>query len=84
MKIKKNIAVSENGFVFDPTTGESYSLNEMGTEFLNMLKSGKTKEKIKKEILLKYDVDEVTFEKSFSDFINMLVNYQLIEDYEEN
>ncbi|HBS85754.1 MAG: hypothetical protein A2W91_13370 [Bacteroidetes bacterium GWF2_38_335] len=83
MKIKKNIAVSENGFVFDPTTGDSYSLNEIGTEFLNLMKAGKSKEKIQKEIMNKYDVDEITFEKSFHDFIKMLATYQLIEDHEE-
>ena len=82
MKIKSNIAISENGFVFDPTTGESYSLNEIGTEFLNKLKEGVSKDELKAEVLVKYDVDEVTFEKSFSDFINMLHTYQLIEEYE--
>lgn len=82
MKIKKNIAISENGFVFDPTTGESYSLNEIGIEYLNRLKDGASNEEIKAEILLKYDVDENTFESSFADFINMLQNYQLIENNE--
>jgi hypothetical protein len=82
MKIKKSIAISENGFVFDPTTGESYSLNEIGVEYLNRLKSGSSKEEIKAEILVKYDVDESGFESSFTDFINMLHNYQLIENDE--
>lgn len=79
MKIKKSIAVSETGFVFDPTTGESFSLNEIGIEYLNRLKEGVEKDEIKKEILEKYDVDEMTFESSFNDFINMLYAYQLLE-----
>ena len=42
MKLKRNIAVSESGFLFDPTSGESYSLNEQGTEILNLLKDKKS------------------------------------------
>ena len=38
MKLKRNIAVSESGFLFDPTSGESYSLNEQGLEILNLMK----------------------------------------------
>ena len=34
MRIKKNIAVSETGFVFDPTSGESYSINREGQEII--------------------------------------------------
>ena len=41
MKLKKNIAISESGFVFDPTSGESFSLNPIAIEILNMLKEGK-------------------------------------------
>jgi len=45
--IKKNIAVSESGFVFNPTTGDSFSLNGTGLELLQMLGSGKAPEEIK-------------------------------------
>ena len=34
MRLKKNIAVSDSGFVFNPTTGDSYSLNPVGKEIL--------------------------------------------------
>ncbi len=30
MNVKKDIAISDSGFVFDPTTGESYSVNPIG------------------------------------------------------
>jgi len=38
MKLKRNIAVGESGFLFDLTGGESYSLNQQGLEIINMLK----------------------------------------------
>jgi len=38
MKLKNNIAISETGFVFDPNSGDSYSLNTIGKEILEMVK----------------------------------------------
>lgn len=80
MKIKKNIAVSESGFVFDPSTGESFSLNQIGLELVELLKQGGGFDSIKKRILEKYDVDEISFEKYYYDFINSLNQNQLLED----
>lgn len=80
MKIKKNIAVSESGFVFDPSTGESFSLNQVGLELVELLKQGEDFDVIKKKILEKYDVDEISFEKYYYDFINSLNQNQLLED----
>ena len=80
MKIKKNIAVSESGFVFDPSTGESFSLNQIGLELVELLKQGEDFVAIKKGILEKYDVDEISFEKYYYDFINSLNQNQLLEE----
>ncbi len=80
MKIKKNIAVSESGFVFDPSTGESFSLNQIGLELVELLKQGRDFDSIKKKVLEKYDVDEISFEKYYYDFINSLNQNQLLED----
>ncbi len=80
MKIKKNVAISESGFVFDAGSGDSYSLNETGKEILSMLKEDKKKDEIKKYITNKYDVEESTFENNFFDFVNILNNFNLIED----
>ena len=38
MQIKKNIALSNTGFVFNPTTGDSYTINQVGQEILGVLK----------------------------------------------
>ncbi|MBI5540256.1 MAG: PqqD family protein [Bacteroidia bacterium] len=84
MKLKKKIAVSETGFIFDPTTGDSFSLNPTAAEILNLLKDGKNEKEIKKIIMTSYDVDESTFERSFLDFMAMLRLYNMIEEHEEN
>ncbi len=83
MKIKKNIAISENGFVFDPTSGESYTLNTVGLEILNLLKEGKDQKEITRQLLKKYDVEESVLERYFYDFISLLRKHQLIEGDDE-
>lgn len=80
MKLKKNIAISETGFVFDPNSGDSYSLNSIGKEILELVKSGKPKSDISFQILNKYDADEYTFERNYDDFIDMLKHHKLLEN----
>jgi hypothetical protein len=79
MKIKKNIALSDSGFIFNPSTGESFSVNPIGVEIIKMLKEGKEKDDIKKMILEKYQADDATFERDYYDFINILNHYLLTE-----
>lgn len=84
MKLKKKIAVSETGFLFDPSSGDSYSLNPVGTEILILIKEGKTESEIKQHFLNNYEVDEGTFDKCLIDFISMLRIYNILEDNGKN
>jgi len=79
MQINKNIAISDSGFLFNPATGESYSLNITGTELLNLIKEGKTIEEITSIFLDKYDTDKVTIEKDYQDFTEVIMQYNLSE-----
>jgi len=79
MNIKKDIAISDSGFVFDPITGESYSLNQIGVEILTLLKEGNDQKEISDFILQKYEIDSDTFENNYFDFISMLKQFNLIE-----
>ncbi len=79
MNIRKDIAISDTGFVFDPITGESYTLNPIGVEILSLYKDGNSKSVIIEVLLNKYDVPEIELEKSISDFEKMINDYNLIE-----
>ena len=79
MKLKKNIAISESGFVFDPSSGDSFTMNPIGVEILTLLKEGKGQDDIYNHVLNKYEVDRDTFENNYFDFINMLRQFNLIE-----
>ena len=83
MKIRKNIAISDSGLVFNPVSGESFSVNPIGVEIINFFKEGKSFDEISKIILSGYNVDNDTLEKDFHDFIGILTHHQLIEENEE-
>ncbi|MBE9468209.1 MAG: PqqD family protein [Bacteroidetes bacterium] len=80
MRLKKNIAISETGFIFNPSTGDSFTLNPIGIEILSFIENEKKYEEISDAILEKYDVDTITFEKNYYDFIQMLKNNHLLEN----
>jgi hypothetical protein len=83
MKLKKNLALSDSGFVFDPSTGDSFSTNPIGLEIIRMLKEGKTANDIKSQIIKTYMTDDVSFEKDYYDFVNMLSKHNLVEGGEK-
>lgn len=84
MRIKKNIAISDSGFVFNPTTGDSYSLNQVGREILQYMGENKSREEITSLMTAAYDIDGSTFEKYYYDFISMLRQFELLEESDEN
>ena len=84
MQIKKNIAVSETGFVFNPTTGDSYSLNQVGQEILGHLGENKSPAEITSLMTSTYDIDPPSFEKYFFDFMSMLRQFELLDEENEN
>ena len=68
MQLKKNIAISDSGFLFNPSTGDSYSVNPIGREIIELLKEEKEDDVIISEILSKYMIDKDTIEKDLYDF----------------
>ena len=83
MKLKKNVAVSEAGLLFNPVTGESFSVNPIGVEILNLLRDEKNFNQISDVILGKYSTDKQTLEKDFQDFLDILSHNNLLEGYEK-
>ena len=79
MTIKSNIAVSENGFLFNPVTGDSYSVNAIGQDIIQMMKSNTTEEIIIEKLLAEYRTDRATIEKDLNDFKNLLTYYKIAE-----
>lgn len=80
MKVNKNIAISESGFIFNPGTGDSFSTNAVGQEIIRLLSEGKTKEEITEHLLGQYDVGRGTLEKDLGDYFFMLGTYHIIQN----
>ncbi len=78
MKLIKEIKISDNGFVFNSNTGDSFSLNTTGLELIQLISQGKELEEIKEDFTGRFDVDELTFEKDFYEFCSLLKHHQLI------
>lgn len=79
MVIKKNIATSESGFIFNPSTGDSFSANSMANEIIQLLKDGQSIQKIKSSITDRYEVDIFQLEKDLDNFVLQLREANLLE-----
>lgn len=78
MKINSNLAVSDSGFIFNPSNGDSFSTNTVGADIIRLLKEGKSLAEIKKEMAAKYEVEASVFEKDYEDFISQLRDHFLV------
>lgn len=79
VRLKKNIAISDSGFVFNPTTGDSFSLNGIGLDILQFLKDEKGEDEIKNTLQAWYDIDRDTVDKDYYDFVKMLGQHKLLD-----
>jgi PqqD family protein of HPr-rel-A system len=79
MKLKKNIATSEAGLIFNPGSGDSFSVNNTGAEILAMLRETKSPEEIIIYLCSRYDVEKNQLEKDMDDFVLQLNDYNLLD-----
>ena len=80
MYLRKNIATSESGFLFNPATGDSYSANPLAAEIIEYLRQGLAPAEIKTQLLEKYDVDALRLDRDWDDFMNQLRAANLLAD----
>lgn len=78
MRIRKNIAVSDEGFLFNPATGDSFSTNGIGSEIISLLKQDKSTSEIIEEISKNYDVDRLLLERDLDEFTGLLKDYSIL------
>jgi len=78
IKLKKNIALSESGFIFDPSTGDSFSVNGTGLKILEFLKTGYDETFITEKLCEIMDADKKLIREDLDDFINHLKHLKMI------
>ncbi len=72
------LAVNEEGFVFDPQTGESFTVNETGRVILKTLIEFKDEGAIALKLTEQFDVSPQEAQADVRDFIDHLRAYQLL------
>jgi hypothetical protein len=80
VKVNQNIAISETGFVFNPGTGESFTINPTGARFITLLREGMSDEEIIIKMCSEYEVDEKDLERDLHDFKQSLKHHHLTSE----
>ncbi|MBM4175261.1 MAG: PqqD family protein [Ignavibacteria bacterium] len=79
MKLQKNLALSESGFAFHSSTGDTFLLNDTGNFILHLIQSGNNEAEILNSVIEEFDVEKNIAEKDLIDFISRIKNFNLIE-----
>ncbi len=72
------LAINEEGFVFNPTTGDSFQVSETGLVILGKLRDGHSDEAIAQALAEKYEVSLEDAQRDVADFRASLKNLNLI------
>lgn len=76
----KKLAISDEGFIFDPENGNSFTVNQTGLYIIDSLRSGKDPDTIVAEIVETFGVDE---EEARDDLLDFLQQLKMLGLYQE-
>jgi hypothetical protein len=68
----ERLALSQSGFLFDPMSGHSFTLNETGVAVLEALQKNRDLRELRKVLIAEYDVDESTLDRDLLEFLGSL------------
>ena len=66
------LALSENGFVFDPQNGRSFSANNTGLFVLRQLQQSHDYDRLLKEVQREYAVEQREAERGILEFLRLV------------
>lgn len=69
-----HLALSENGFLFDTTTGNTYTLNKTGTFILKLLIEGAPNERLAEEVVKRFETSPEIAVRDLELFVVRLVD----------
>ena len=72
------LAINDEGFVFDPTTGESFTVNSTGLTILRGIIAGQEPNVIAERLSETYEVATHDAERDVTDFVQRLRTYHLL------
>lgn len=74
-----SLAISDNGFIFKPSTGESFTTNEIGLMIINLLKQEKSADEIIHEITEEFDVDTISAGRDLYEYLDFLKREKMLD-----
>lgn len=80
----ENLALSENGFLFNTQSGHTFSLNSTGTWMLRMLIEEVTPSELPTRLVEAFDVDHATARRDVELFLFRLRDMDLVAPVEAN
>lgn len=72
MKAIHRLAVSESGFVFDPLSGQSFTVNAVGLDLIRLMQSSPDMEKLRIAVMENYLGDAHEIERDMEAFLDCL------------
>jgi len=73
-----HLAINNQGFVFDPTSGTSFTVNTTGLQILHGLCDEKATSTIAEELIDAYDISLTMAEQDIAEFVAHLRSYHLL------
>lgn len=71
-KTLERLAISESGFVFDPVSGHSFTVNETGLDILRSLQQNRHLDALQQHLAAEYDVDRSMLDRDLLEFLGSL------------
>ncbi|MCB0638885.1 MAG: HPr-rel-A system PqqD family peptide chaperone [Lewinella sp.] len=78
MKVDPNIALSETGFLFHASMGDSYSVNPTGLRIIQLIREGKTVQEVVATLTEEFDVAAEQAEEDVQDFLPYLQQLKIL------
>ena len=68
----QRLAISESGFIFDPVSGHSFSVNETGMRIIRLMQQNQDIAAIMDTLQQEFQAQTATIERDLIEFISML------------
>lgn len=71
----QQLAISESGFIFDPSRGHNFTVNETGLDILRHLQKNNELSPLLESLKEKYEVSQRELERDVLEFASLLRDY---------
>lgn len=74
----KGLLINDEGFAFDPRSGNTFNINTTGLLVINCIKAGASPARIVAELTEQFEIDEKAADRDLAAFLNELGRHKLV------